>query len=1229
MASKSSCTMNILQWNCHSIIPKFDRLKALLTNHNIDIFCLNETWLVESKFFRIPNFKIIRKDRATAYGGVLIGIHDNIEFNYLDLSLHSHIEYVAVSIKKDDFSFCVICIYIPPNTSFSLTQIKEILSNIPTPFYILGDLNAHNVAWGSERTDGRGTLIMDLIDDLNLNILNDGSFTRVAVPPFHHSCIDLSLCSNFLSMISSWKTIDDPNGSDHLPILIESKIPVNDKIEYDKLIPDVCKNVNWSKFSDLISMSSIEFDHMISPIENYNNFSKLINECLNNSQNRKVTSGILRRNRPSFWWDKECSTALKNKSDAFKKFRKLGTRNSYFLYSKAEALFTRITKFKKRNYWKHFVENLDKDSSLSTLWSTARNLRNYSSSPVVLEYSEDWIDKFASKICPDFAPQCINFKNKSSNYFPDLCIPFTISELNLALSITKNTAPGIDNIKFIVLKNLPDEGKTFLLSIYNSFIKRNIIPFEWRFIKVVSILKPGKDPSFVDSRRPISLLSCLRKLMERMILNRLELWAESNNVFPSSQYGFRRGRGTRDCVALLASQIQLAFNKKQNVISTFLDVSGAYDSVLIDLLYNKMNSLNIPSMISNFLCNLFSFKIMHFFHNGSAKLIRYSYFGLPQGSCLSPFLYNLFTSDMYCIIPNGCFFLQFADDNVISISGKSSEIIRHFMQLSLDNIEIWAHENGFTFSVSKTKFILFSRMRSITNVNLFLNGCEIEQVNDYKYLGIWFDSKLNWKSHIQYIQKVCFKRINFLRTITGTWWGAHPSDMITLYTTTIRSVMEYGCFTFVSASQTQFSKLEKIQFRCLRICLKLMNSTHTKSIEVLAGIAPLKIRFHDLNCKFLVQCFSSNHPLIDIMQSLHDINPSSKLLVSFNQCSAQNIVPIPSMGFHNYKIATHSFQPFIDLSLLEELKQIPKPEHAHFAKILFNRKFGGVSLEQFYFTDGSLIRDIAGFGVYTVSLAYFYKLKSPCSVFIAELVALYYACRLIKNCSPNLYVICSDSMSSLRALNSSNLNFKTHHFILMLKKILTDLYSEGFIIKFVWVPSHCNIYGNEQADILAKLGAIRGIIYDREICPSEYHPIFKKNSLNDWQNSWNESEFGRWCYSICPQVKHSPWFHNISASRNFICLFSRLMSNHYNCSSHLYRINVNDSNLCECGKSYEDIDHIVLQCSRFILPRKNLMDNISKLNHPIPVSVRDILAHRYLPILKLVYNFLKNISYCV
>lgn len=222
--------------------------------------------------------------------------------------------------------------------------------------------------------------------------------------------------------------------------------------------------------------------------------------------------------------------------------------------------------------------------------------------------------------------------------------------------------------------------------------------------------------------------------------------------------------------------------------------------------------------------------------------------------------------------------------------------------------------------------------------------------------------------------------------------------------------------------------------------------------------------------------------------------------------------------------------------------------------------------------------------------------------------------------------MCSDSFSCLQTLNSSKFHFKTHHILLSIKGLLHNLYSKGYMIKFVWVPAHCNIYGNEQADLLAKLGVSCGIIFNRDIQHFEYFSNLKKYTLNNWQISWNTSDQGRYCYSICPKVKVYPWFRYFSVGRNFICTFSRLMSNHYICKCYLYRMNIIDSNICECNETYEDIDHIVFRCSRFNLPREQFFDRISSLGYDIPVSVRDILGNHNLPILKLLYQYLCGIS---
>jgi hypothetical protein len=147
----------------------------------------------------------------------------------------------------------------------------------------------------------------------------------------------------------------------------------------------------------------------------------------------------------------------------------------------------------------------------------------------------------------------------------------------------------------------------------------DIIPESWLRTKVVSILKPRKDPELSDSYRPISLLPCARKLLEKILFTRLDYCAEKYDVLSSSQYGFCKGRGTRDCLALLTTDVQTSFEKKQQTVAAFIDISGAYDNVLSDILCDILREKEALVQVVRFLFRLF-------------WRIRYWFFLLAAGS---------------------------------------------------------------------------------------------------------------------------------------------------------------------------------------------------------------------------------------------------------------------------------------------------------------------------------------------------------------------------------------------------------------------------------------------------------------------------------------------------------------------------------------------------------------------------------------------------------------------
>lgn len=140
-------------------------------------------------------------------------------------------------------------------------------------------------------------------------------------------------------------------------------------------------------------------------------------------------------------------------------------------------------------------------------------------------------------------------------------------------------------------------------------------------------------------------------------------------------------------------------------------------------------------------------------------------------------------------------------------------------------------------------------------------------------------------------------------------------------------------------------------------------------------------------------------------------------------------------------------------------------------------------------------------------------------------------------------MICSDSMSALKALSSGAVDKHASSFILQSKQTLRMQYSREYVIKFLWVPAHCGIHGNESTDDLAKIGALTGDFFERSILNEEYLPIIKSYVQNKWQQKWTDDNLGRFCHSILPKTNAKPWLIQYDFNHNLIKNMSRLMAN--------------------------------------------------------------------------------------
>lgn len=155
----------------------------------------------------------------------------------------------------------------------------------------------------------------------------------------------------------------------------------------------------------------------------------------------------------------------------------------------------------------------------------------------------------------------------------------------------ERTAPGPDGITYEgALSNLRSKGTILLLQLFNRVWQQERLPQDWKLAKVVPLLKPGKSPMSLESFRPVSLTSCIGKVMKKLINERLQWWVEENNALSSHLARLRRRRCTMDCILNLVTHVEHERSRGNITVAVFLVLKGALTRLIIVTFY--MDFLN-------------------------------------------------------------------------------------------------------------------------------------------------------------------------------------------------------------------------------------------------------------------------------------------------------------------------------------------------------------------------------------------------------------------------------------------------------------------------------------------------------------------------------------------------------------------------------------------------------------------------------------------------------------
>ena len=869
---------SIIQWNAQSIAPKKAELIQQIKDFQTSIVAIQESRLHRETGFRIPNFSMLHQEGHTtngiSHGGVALFIREDIP--HRQVHLQTTITAIAATVTiKSTFTICNI--YSPQSHTLNENLLNHLYQQLPQPCLIVGDFNAHNPLWGGNDTDARGRAVENFITFNQLNLLNGHQPTRIE--GLHETSIDLSICSPSLEPELEWSILDTPLDSDHCPIIIQCE----DQNQTSQ--PNLPQGWNiklavWEIFSasdtwkDLPDVPTSNRDSLLTDL--YSRFEI--------ASSQSIPPRTTHKHYPNPWWNEELKLSKRLREEAYHNYRRNKTRQNCLIWKRLRAQHKyRVNKYRKESF-REFISEMKSDAPMQKIYDRMRKIKGRPPRKInflrdgntVYTKGEDISNKLAKsfsdvsstnnysdifkrhKIQCEQTPLDLN-DNNNEQYNR----PFTIRELNHALSSTKDSSPGPDGIHYQMIKNLPKNAKEHLLAIYNKFFNEGHFPEQWKRAIVIAILKPGKDPLYCISYRPIALTSCLCKLFEKMISFRLYDFADIRNLLTNVQCGCRRDRSTLDHLVRLEKEVYTAFAKNEQIISIFFDIEKAYD---MTWRHGIIRDLHTYGLRGKLLIYIKEFLKERYFRVKVNNFISREYSqenGVPQGSVLSVLLFAIKINSIIQYLPTdnpNIMISLFVDDLQISCRHPDINNVKLNLQNCLDQINQWSQKNGFKFSSPKTQVIRFQKPYSNPNTpspDLFFNNNLLSYNNQAKFLGLIWDPKLTWKPQIKKLKGDCVKSLNLLKTVVALKWGADQFCAMKIFRMYTRSKLDYSAPLITAATESNLKTLQPIINEGVRTAFGIFRSTPVESLLTIANEMTLKERSDYLSCRYFLRMKSN------------------------------------------------------------------------------------------------------------------------------------------------------------------------------------------------------------------------------------------------------------------------------------------------------------------------------------------------------------------------------------
>ncbi|CAF1093522.1 unnamed protein product [Rotaria sp. Silwood1] len=413
-------------------------------------------------------------------------------------------------------------------------------------------------------------------------------------------------------------------------------------------------------------------------------------------------------------------------------------------------------------------------------------------------------------------------------------------------SITSATQEAIPTSKQLNANIKPSEATKHLIQLkhktYRKWKKTGEDSEKQQYYKY----KTNKDKQHPSSYRPISLLSCLGKLLEKIIKQRLMVILERRNIMPEHQAGFRPRKSTLNNIIRLtkyAQQHMHSSSRRRHAAVILFDIKAAFDSVWHDGLIYKLNELRLPQYLTNYLIS--------FLQNRTAAIEIENILsrpfnlnsGTPQGSPLSPLLYIIYTADSVNGIPEHTEHGLFADDTALWTSSNTITSLTSRLQQSIDEFQSWCNSWKLKPQPSKTELVHFTvhPCKKFKNpISVKIDDTIVKTSNSTRYLGVIIDKTLNWRAHIHHIETKIAGRISLLRFLNRAAYEPNDKIMLNIFKSIARTIIIYGYPILLTANNKIWERLQIMQNKAIRAALGLPIYTSVEYIHRITNIPKIK-----------------------------------------------------------------------------------------------------------------------------------------------------------------------------------------------------------------------------------------------------------------------------------------------------------------------------------------------------------------------------------------------------